>query len=230
MSKSLRSGWPFGSASVITKGGEGVEVRLRSLSRKDGPEWRRLRIEDEKYLRAVEPTVESNWEQAHSAGQWRKTWGNLKGVAKEGIVVPAAIEVNGKFAGQLTLGNIQHGIVSSCWIGYWVHSKQTGQGVATAAVALGVDHAMKTIGLHRVEATVMEENESSRAVLKKAQFREEGFLKRNLHINGEWTDHHLMAVTREEIYADNERGLVDTMVNDGELVYVPPTERKRPAK
>ena len=227
MSKTPRSGWPFGTTTVLTRGGDGVEVRLRSLSRKDGVEWRRMRIEDEKFLRAVEPTVEGDWEDAHSSSQWRKTWGNLKGVAKEGTVVPAVIEVDGAFAGQLTLGNIQHGIVSSCWIGYWVHSKQTGQGVATAAVALGVDHAMKTLGLHRVEATVMEENASSRAVLKKAGFREEGFLKRNLHINGEWTDHHLVAVTREELFGEDSRGLVERMVHEGELIYVPPGKRKK---
>lgn len=227
MSKTPRSGWPFGTTTVLTRGGDGAEVRLRSLNRKDGVEWRRMRIEDEKYLRAVEPTVDGDWAEAHSSSQWRKTWGNLKGVAKEGTVVPAVIEVDGAFAGQLTLGNIQHGIVSSCWIGYWVHSKQTGQGVATAAVALGVDHAMKTLGLHRVEATVMEENASSRAVLKKAGFREEGFLKRNLHINGEWTDHYLVAVTREELFGEDSRGLVERMVHEGELVYVPPGKRKK---
>lgn len=226
MIRQTRSGWPFGTVAVLTKGGEGPQVRLRSLSRKDGAEWRRLRIKDEDALRKVEPTVDSDWAEAHSQAQWRKTWGNLKGVAKQGTVVPAAIEVDGKFAGQLTLGNIQHGIVSSCWVGYWVSSEQTGKGVATAALALGVDHAMRVLGLHRVEATVMEDNESSRAVLKKAGFRTEGELKRNLHINGEWTDHLLTAVTREELYDEETRGLVDRMVKDGKLVYVAPSERK----
>lgn len=222
-----RPGWLFGTDSVRTQGGSGPEVRLRALKRKDGPLWRKLRMEDEEALRAVEPTVDGDWSEAHSAVQWRRTWGNLKGVAKQGAVVPAVIEVEGEFAGQLTLGNIQYGIISSCWIGYWVHSRWWGQGVATAAVALGVDHAMRTMGLHRVEATVMEQNRSSRAVLKKAGFREEGYLLRNLHINGEWQDHYLVAITREEVIDHYGAGLVQHMIDGGKLEMVLPKNTRK---
>src|SRR5699024_571571 len=77
----------------------------------------------------------------------------------------------GQFAGQLTLGNIQHGGISDCWIGYWVYSKYTGAGVATAACGLGVDHAFRRIGLHRITATYMPENPASGKVLMANGFR-----------------------------------------------------------
>lgn len=115
-----------------------------------------------------------------------------------GVLLPFAIEVDGAFAGQLTLGNVQHGVVCSCWIGYWVYSGFSGRGVASSAVALGVDHAMTQVGMHRVEATVLESNVASRRVLEKVGFREEGLLQRNLHINGQWRDHVLVGLTVEE--------------------------------
>ena len=40
-------------------------------------------------------------------------------------------------------------------------------GVATGALALGMDHAFGPVGLHRLEATVRPENAASRAVLRR---------------------------------------------------------------
>ena len=141
----------------------------------------------------------TSWEEAHSPKMWRQTYRGLKFAERQGIAMSLAIEVAGEFAGQLTLGNMQYGTIGNCWIGYWVYSGYSGQGVATAAVALGVDHAMIHGGIHRVEATVLESNEASRRVLAKIGFREEGRLVRNLHINGQWRDHLLVGLTTEEV-------------------------------
>lgn len=71
--------------------------------------------------------------------------------------------------------------------------------MATAALALGLDHCFGPVGLHRVEATVRPENAASRRVLSKVGFREEGLLKRYLDVDGGWRDHLLVAITAEEI-------------------------------
>lgn len=188
-------GWPARTPSAQTRAGA---VRLRPLSRRDGRRWSAYRIADEASLRPVEPTVQGSWADAHSGQMWRRNLSGLLDMARQGSLAPFAIEVAGQFAGQLTLGNIQHGVVSSCWIGYWVYSGFAGKGVATAAVGLGTDHAMRYIGMHRVEATVMEDNGASRRVLARAGYREEGRLQRNLHIDGRWRDHLLVALTVEE--------------------------------
>ena len=73
-------------------------------------------------------------------------------------MLPYVIEVDGQFSGQLTIGNVTHGALRSAWIGYWVASVATGGGVATAALALGLDHCFGPVMLHRVEATVRPEN------------------------------------------------------------------------
>ena len=114
-------------------------------------------------------------------------------------MLPYVIEVDGEFGGQLTIGNVTHGALRSAWIGYWVHSALTGGGVATGALALGLDHCFGAVRLHRVEATVRPENLASRRVLAKAGFREEGLLKRYLDVDGGWRDHLLVGLTVEEI-------------------------------
>ena len=214
--KPAQLGWPVDTPTVVTRSGQ--SVRLRSLERGDGVAWRRYRMEDRRLLEPVEPTAVHGWDEAHNTQGWKYTFRNLMDWAERGVVVPAAIEVDGQFAGQLTLGNIQHGAIRSCWIGYWVHSAMQGRGVATASVALGIDHAFRQVEMHRVEATVMESNVASRRVLEKAGFRHEGTLLRNLHINGSWTDHFLMAITLEEIAPHGS--LVRKMLNDGDLIGV----------
>ncbi len=114
-------------------------------------------------------------------------------------MLPYSIELDGQLCGQLTIGNVTHGALRSAWIGYWVSSEVTGGGVATGALALGLDHCFTAVMLHRVEATVRPENAASRAVLAKVGFREEGLLKRYLDIDGAWRDHLLVALTVEEL-------------------------------
>jgi ribosomal-protein-alanine N-acetyltransferase len=123
-------------------------------------------------------------------------------------MLPYVIELDGEFCGQLTIGNVTHGALRSAWIGYWVASARTGGGVATAALALGLDHCFGAVTLHRVEATVRPENVASRAVLAKAGFREEGLLKRYLEVDGGWRDHLLVAITLEELQGSVSSTLV----------------------
>ena len=99
----------------------------------------------------------------------------------------------------MTVGNVTHGALRSAWIGYWVASGYTGGGVATGALALGLDHCFGPVLLHRVEATVRPENAASRAVLGKVGFREEGLLQRYLEVDGDWRDHLLVGITVEEL-------------------------------
>lgn len=126
-------------------------------------------------------------------------YSGLRSEARKGRMLPYVIEVDGSFGGQLTIGNVTHGALRSAWIGYWVASEFTGGGVATGALALGVDHCFGPVLLHRVEATVRPENTASRRVLTKVGFREEGLLKRYLDVDRAWRDHLLVAITAEEI-------------------------------
>lgn len=168
-------------------------MRLR-----DGAQWSRLRLADREHLEPWEPSSEVSWEMRHALSSWPAVCSGLRGEARRGRMLPFVIELDGQFAGQITIGNVTHGALRSAWIGYWVARQYTGGGVATGALALGLDHAFGPVMLHRVEATVRPENLASRAVLARAGLREEGLLKRYLDVDGGWRDHLLVAMTVEE--------------------------------
>jgi [ribosomal protein S5]-alanine N-acetyltransferase len=106
---------------------------------------------------------------------------------------------------------VVRGALRSAWIGYWVGSHCVRGGVASAAVALVVDHCFASAGLHRLDATVRPENVASLRVLAKLGFREEGLFRRYLDVAGAWRDHLCFALTAEE----TGMGLVARLVEQG---------------
>ncbi|MGL4307140.1 MAG: GNAT family N-acetyltransferase [Mycobacteriaceae bacterium] len=203
--------WPtrFGRATRLgpLKVSAGA-VSLRPVRLRDAQAWSRVRTKDKLLLQPWEPTADLEWETRHHVTAWPALFSGLRAEARRGVMVPMVIELDGRFAGQLTVGNIVRGALKSAWIGYWVDSDVTGAGVATGAVALGLDYCYARLGLHRVEATVRPENVASRTVLNKVGFREEGLLKRYLDVDGAWRDHLLMAKTIEEVTGSVADGLV----------------------
>ncbi|MGV0624705.1 GNAT family N-acetyltransferase [Mycolicibacter minnesotensis] len=215
--------WPFKTAqppgwpSVLgpLRVAAGV-IRLRPVRMRDGVSWSRIRLADRHHLEQWEPSVDVDWEARHNSAAWPPLCSSLRTEARQGRMLPYVIELDGRFCGQLTVGNIAHGALRSAWIGYWVASEVAGGGVATGAVALGLDHCFGTVGLHRVEATVRPENGASRAVLAKAGFREEGLLQRYLDVDGGWRDHLLVAMTVEEVLGS----VTSTLIRSGRAARV----------
>lgn len=195
-SSSAHPGWPATVGPLRVRAGV---VRLRPVRVRDAAQWSRIRIADRQFLEPWEPTAEIDWPVRHGVSAWPSVCSGLRAEARRGRMLPYIIELDGQFAGQLTIGNVTHGALRSAWIGYWVHSAVTGGGVATGALALGLDHCFGAVMLHRVEATVRPENGASRQVLAKAGFREEGLLRRYLDVDGGWRDHLLVAMTVEEV-------------------------------
>lgn len=189
------------------------EIALRPVRLRDGPVWSRLRLHDEAYLRDWEPDAAGTWEERHLPMAWPLQCVGMRAVARRGHALPFAITLDGRLAGQVTLGNVVRGALRSAWVGYWVESGVAGCGVATGAVALAVDHAFGPVGLHRIEATVRPENVASLRVLAKLKFREEGMLRRYLEVDGAWRDHRLLALTRDEIGP----GLVAHLMSKGRV-------------
>ncbi|MQA11595.1 MAG: GNAT family N-acetyltransferase [Pseudonocardiaceae bacterium] len=201
-------GWPAKLGPVTVRAGT---VRLRPPRLWDGRAWSEIRLRDKEHLEVWEPTTVGSWSERNGLSAWPPQWASLRSLARRGQSLPFAITLDGAFVGQITVGNIVRAALRSAWIGYWVSSRSVGGGVATAAVALLVDHAFSAGQLHRLEATVRPGNESSLRVLRKVGFREEGLFLRYLDVAGAWRDHLCFAITAEEIGA----GLVAKLVSEG---------------
>jgi len=188
---------------------------VRPIRLRDAKTWSELRVRNEQTLVPWEPTGMGTWEQRHHTSQWGPLYSALRSEAKRGTILPYVIELDGRYVGQLTVGNIQRGAVRSAWIGYWIDSEHFGGGIATAAVALGVDHCFGRVGLHRLDATVQPANQASQAVLAKVGFRNEGLLKRYMDVNSQWRDHLLFALTVEDL----PTSAVEALVRSGRASY-----------
>lgn len=182
---------------------------------RDAKAWSDLRIRNQNTLMPWEPTGIGSWAERHQPSAWPPLYSVLRSEAKRGSVLPFVIEIDAVYIGQLTIGNVQRGAVRSAWIGYWVDAAHVGQGIATAAVALGVDHCFGQVGLHRLDATVQPANVASQAVLTKVGFRREGLLERYMDVNKRWRDHILFALTAEEVVGS----AAETLVRSGRASF-----------
>ena len=122
----------------------------------------------------------------------------LNQMARQGSTFPFAVEVGGEFAGQLTVSNIVRGSAQFASMGYWLDQRFAGRGVMPLAVAMAIDHCFFAAGLHRIEICIRPENTNSLRVVEKLEMLHVGLAPRFLHIDGEWRDHRIYAVTREE--------------------------------
>jgi ribosomal-protein-alanine N-acetyltransferase len=182
-------GWP-----VVLEDGD---VRLRPLKRRDAKAWLALRAVNARWLEPWEASSPVPAEgPAPTFGEFVRM---LSAQARQGSVLPFAVDVRGALAGQVTVSSIVYGSLRSASIGYWVSQHVAGQGVIPTSVALVTDHCFGGLGLHRVEVNIRPENAPSLRVVEKLGFRDEGLRERFLHINGEWCDHRTFALTAEDV-------------------------------
>lgn len=88
-----------------------------------------------------------------------------------------AIEVDGRACGGIGAHPGLGDRGRSAELGYWLGSALWGRGLMTRAVALYVPWAMETLGLYRLQATVLDGNPASARVLEKNGFEQEGVLR-----------------------------------------------------
>ena len=184
-------GWP----AVLAEGAVG----LRPHRSRDAVAWSEVRTVNQRWLEPWEPTRPQPWGAQHSVSEYGTLLRSLRKGARSGQMLPWVITYNGRFAGQLTLGNIVRGASCSAYAGYWVDGRLAGRGIMPTALAMAVDHGFRFAALHRIEVNTRPENVASRRVVEKLGFREEGYHPWYLHIDGAWRDHVGYALTVEDV-------------------------------
>jgi [ribosomal protein S5]-alanine N-acetyltransferase len=185
--------FPGGQQPVIR--GQGIYLRYPRIA--DYPIWAKLRGESREFLTPWEP-VWSDDELTRGAFRRR-----IKRYQKETRLDSAYVffvlrESDDVLLGGCTLSNVRRGVTQCCTMGYWIGARFARQGYMTSAVKALVPFVFRTLGLHRIEAACLTGNEPSKNLLARAGFREEGLARRYLLINGEWADHLLFALLKEE--------------------------------
>ena len=171
------------------------DVKLRIAKMRDSKTLEKLTLGNRAWLRPWEATNPG----APNSFDVRSQLRGLIRQLDDQSGMPFVIEVQGEVQGQLNVANIMYGSVSSAVIGYWVSPEVAGRGIAPTSVALVTDYLMNQVGLHRVEIDIRPENTASLRVIEKLGFRYEGIKQRYIHINGDWRDHYIFALTAEEV-------------------------------
>ncbi len=106
---------------------------------------------------------------------------------------------DGAIVGLFSLSQIFLGNFRSAYLGYWIGAPYAGRGCMREGMALLLRYAFRRLKLHRVEANVQPENVASRALVRRAGFRKEGYSQRYLKMAGRWRDHERWAITVEDL-------------------------------
>jgi [ribosomal protein S5]-alanine N-acetyltransferase len=199
--------WPVSRRTVLPSG---RLLTLRPLERGDREEWEALRRRNEDWLSPWESSVPGEVRRVMSFRQLRR---GLDLAARDGVLLPFVIDVDGRIVGQMQLFDVVWGSRAAGWAGYWLDEAATGRGYATWALATLVDHALLSAGLHRVEVGIRPENTSSLAVARRLELPDEGLRRGLMHVDGAWRDHRCFAVLADDVrpggYA--EGGLVEML-------------------
>lgn len=119
--------------------------------------------------------------------------------AENGTALPMVIaDEAGNLVGTLNINSIIRGAFQSASIGYWVSQDRNGEGFASAAVAAAKRIASDQLGLHRLQAETLIDNEASQRVLIKNGFVQYGQAPEYLKIAGRWQENRLFQVTFPE--------------------------------
>ncbi|MFZ4486714.1 MAG: GNAT family N-acetyltransferase [Candidatus Nanopelagicales bacterium] len=166
------------------------DVTLRLIRQRDAGEWREVRRRSREWLQPWEASLPP---EASLVTDAPATFGQMvrrmRRDARAGRALPWAILVDGRLAGQLTVGGITYGSLRSAYIGYWIDKDLAGRGIMPTAVAMACDYCLDVMRLHRIEINIRPENTASLRVVEKIGLRKEGDRPKYLHIDGDWRDH-----------------------------------------
>ena len=98
--------------------------------------------------------------------------------------------------GTICFYHIMYSIYNRCEAGYKFDSHYWHRGYATESLLFGIRLMTEELGLHRIEAYVMEENAASIRLLSALGFQYEGVCRQFIRIRDKWEDHMRFALIR----------------------------------
>lgn len=100
--------------------------------------------------------------------------------------------------GSLSFTELVRGPFQACLLGYGIDAEHQGRGIMHAALARACRHVFEVLGLRRIQANHMPENDRSARLLGRLGFQVEGHARDYLFIDGAWRDHVLTSLTNND--------------------------------
>lgn len=124
----------------------------------------------------------------HAKNWIKKTTGLMK--KKKPETIAFAIDRNGEVIGSVGLHHIKG---HKTEMGYWLSEKHWGQGIMTEAVRAVTRFAFNKLKIKRLFAKTFPFNKASMKVLRKAGYKFEGILRKDVKKGNRFLDTHLFA-------------------------------------
>ena len=172
---------------------ETPRLRLRLLQEADVPDSFRIFSNPTamKYFGSkLHPDIE------YTRDQWVKIMisrFNIRDAAPFAIILKS----DGRFVGLVNVGHFDRDF-HFAEVAYIVDPEYWGEGVGTEAVRRVVDFLVRDMKLHKIRASVFVKNVASKRVLEKVGFKQEGYLRDNVLLDGAYVDECLMAFISSE--------------------------------
>jgi [ribosomal protein S5]-alanine N-acetyltransferase len=99
----------------------------------------------------------------------------------------------GAFIGASQIWGVQRGECQRGTLGFWVLNTYWRQGLGIEMAAATLNYGFYDLGLHRIEAEVLPENEASMILCQKLGMKREGLRRGALRVDGIWRDHAVLA-------------------------------------
>ncbi len=192
-------------AAGAAEGPGGPEVELprietdRLLLRVPGPEDAEAMaayvIRNRDHLGPWEPRRDDGY---FTEAFWRRRLAETRRQALAGTTLTLVLQPRDaplpRILGQITFSGITRGPFHAAYLGYGIDREAEGRGLMAEALGAALEHAFENLGLHRVMANHVPENDRSARLLERLGFVREGLAPDYLRIDGEWRDHVLTAL------------------------------------
>lgn len=184
--------------STVPDSLETERLILKQYQLPDWQDWASLRKQSKSMLQPWEPTW--SWDVLSKKSFKKRVDYNLENWQKDkSYALLCWRKEDDVLVGGVTLSDIRRSIYGAGILGYWCGRPFLRQGYTFEAVQRTIEFAFTDLNLQRLGATCMPENIGSLALLEKAGFRKEGLARGLLKICGEWRDHELHALLKEDV-------------------------------
>ncbi|MFE3002204.1 GNAT family N-acetyltransferase [Nocardia sp. NPDC059246] len=176
----------------------GSTLLLRLPRFADYQEWRRLRLRNRELLEPFWHTSPLDWNTRHSEKAWVRECLEAATNARTGRRVATVIEIDGRFAGQVEIGNIDPQARQG-EMGIWIDARMGRHGFGGIAAGLILDFSFEVLGLERINAPISPGNTAATSGAVQIGFVREARMRLHFDVGGARADHDLWSMTRAEI-------------------------------